>query len=317
MIPHTAVVAIGGNALIRDSSHLSVEDQEETLRDVCPSLAEMVSEGWNIAIGHGNGPQVGFIARRSSIAHRVEGMHEVPLDVCTADTQGAIGYELQQALQNELYHRGVSKNVATVITQVLVDSNDPAFNNPVKPIGGFLTKDEAMRKKAEYGWTIAEETGRGWRRVVPSPAPKEIVELDTITELLNAGIVVITVGGGGIPVIDTGNGEYRGTAAVIDKDLAASLLATKIGAELLLIATSVDHVSLNFGTKREEKLESVSLSALKKYAYEGSHFGMGSMAPKVDAVIRFLENGGKDAIITSPNRISQALRGNAGTRFYV
>lgn len=316
MKPQTAVVAIGGNALIRDSSHLTVEDQEQTLRDVCPSLAEMVSNGWNLAIGHGNGPQVGFIARRSAIAHRVEGMHEVPLDVCTADTQGAIGYELQQALQNELYHRGISKNVATVITQVLVDSDDPAFSNPVKPIGGFLTEDDALRKKAEYGWTIKEEAGKGWRRVVPSPAPKEIVELETIAGLLNAGIVVITVGGGGIPVVDTGNGEFRGVAAVIDKDLAASLLATEIGAELLLIATSVDHVSLNFGTPQEEKLASASLSVLKKYTAEGSHFGKGSMAPKVEAAIRFLENGGKNAIITSPNCIRKALKGDAGTRLY-
>ena len=215
-----AVIAIGGNSLIRDSGHTTVEDQEEALRDTAHHLADMIAEGWDLVIGHGNGPQVGFILRRSEIAHKVEGMHEVPLDVCGADTQGAIGYELQQALQNELYHRGIHKNVATIITQVLVDRTDPAFSAPSKPIGGFMDAAEAERRRRDMGWTVVEDAGRGWRRVVPSPQPKEIVELDSIKAVIDKGIIAIAVGGGGIPVVDVGDGEYRGVAAVIDKDFA-------------------------------------------------------------------------------------------------
>ena len=311
----TAVVAIGGNALIKDSRHLSVEDQEQSLRDICPVLADMIEDGWSLAIGHGNGPQVGFVLRRSEIAHKVEGMHEVPLDVCTADTQGAIGYELQQALQNELFHRGIRKNVATVVTQVLVNREDPAFQAPSKPIGGFMDQDEAQRRAREFGWTVTEDAGRGFRRVVPSPQPVEIVELDTVQSLLDSGVIVIAAGGGGIPVVDTGAGEYRGVAAVIDKDLASSLLATQINADLLLIATSVDCVYLDFGTTKETKLDRASLSQLKAYAAEERHFGQGSMAPKIESAIGFLERGGGRALITSPGRIKQALAGEAGSWF--
>ena len=222
-----AVVAIGGNSLIKDAGHQSVEDQESALRDTARHLADMIEAGWDLVIGHGNGPQVGFILRRSEIAHRVEGMHEVPLDVCGADTQGAIGYELQQSLQNELFHRGIKKNVATIITQVLVDTKDPAFAAPSKPIGGFMDAAEAEHRRSELGWSVVEDSGRGWRRVVPSPLPKEIVELDSIKAVLDDGIAVIAVGGGGIPVADVGDGEYRGIAAVIDKDYACSLLARR------------------------------------------------------------------------------------------
>jgi carbamate kinase len=312
----TAVVAIGGNALIKDPQHLSVEDQEQSLRDICPFLADMVVDGWNIAIGHGNGPQVGFILRRSEIAHSVEGMHEVPLDVCTADTQGAIGYELQQALQNELFHRGIRKDVATVVTQVLVNADDPAFHNPTKPIGGFLEAGEALRRRDELGWNVAEDSGRGFRRLVASPEPIEIVELETVRSLLDSGVIVIAAGGGGVPVIDTGDGEYRGVAAVIDKDLASSLLATQIGADLLVIATSVDYVSLDYGTAAETAITRASLAELRVYAAEERHFGKGSMAPKIESVIRFLERGGKKALITSPLTINDALNGKAGSWFY-
>jgi carbamate kinase len=247
-----AVVAIGGNSLIKDATHQSVEDQEEALRETARHLADMVEAGWDVAIGHGNGPQVGFVLRRSEIAAKVEGMHEVPLDVCGADTQGAIGYELQQALQNELYHRGIRKKVATVITQVLVDQKDPAFQNPSKPIGGFMDQAEATRRKNEMGWSVVEDAGRGWRRVVPSPLPKEIIEILTVETLIKKGIIVITVGGGGIPVIDVGEGEYRGTAAVIDKDFASSLLAREIKADLFLIATGVEKVAINFGKPNQQ-----------------------------------------------------------------
>ncbi|HVP20073.1 MAG TPA: carbamate kinase [Spirochaetia bacterium] len=308
-----AVVAIGGNSLIRDAHHLTVEDQEEALRDTAFHLADMIEAGWNLAIGHGNGPQVGFVLRRSEIAHRVEGMHEVPLDVCGADTQGAIGYELQQALQNHLYHRGVRKNVATIITQVLVDHRDPAFANPSKPIGGFMDGAEAQRRGRELGWSVVEDAGRGWRRVVPSPLPKEIVELDSIKAILDDGITVIAAGGGGIPVVDVGSGEYRGVAAVIDKDYACSLLAREVKADLFLIATSVEKVAINFGTPDQRWLDTITLAEAKDYLAEGKHFARGSMAPKIQAVIWFLEAGGKQALITNPENIGRALRGETGT----
>jgi len=308
-----AVVAIGGNSLIKDPRHQTVEDQEIALRETAHHLADMVSAGWDLAIGHGNGPQVGFILRRSEIAHRMDGMHEVPLDVCVADTQGAIGYELQQALQNELYHRGIRKNVATIVTQVLVDKNDPAFQAPSKPIGGFMDSAEAARRRAEMGWSVTEDAGRGWRRVVPSPMPKEIVELESIKAVIADGIIVIAAGGGGIPVVDVGEGEYRGVAAVIDKDYASSLLAREIGADLLLIATAIEKVALDFGLPAQRWIDRMSLAEVKGYLAEGTHFARGSMAPKIQAVIWYLEAGGKQALITSPENIGRALRGETGT----
>ncbi len=308
-----AVVAIGGNSLIRDAQHQSVEDQETALRETAHHIADMVEQGWDVAIGHGNGPQVGFVLRRSEIAAKVEGMHEVPLDVCGADTQGAIGYELQQALQNELFHRGIKKRCATIITQVLVDQNDPAFKNPSKPIGGFMDQPEATRRKNEMGWSVVEDAGRGWRRVVPSPQPQEIVEQTTIEAVLKEGIIVITVGGGGIPVIDVGNGEYRGTAAVIDKDFASSLLAREVKADLFLIATAVEKVAINFGKPNQQWLDKLTLAEAKQYLAEGIHFAKGSMAPKMQAIIWFLEAGGKHAIITNPENLGRALRGETGT----
>jgi carbamate kinase len=308
----TAVVAVGGNSLIKDAQHLTVEDQEEALRDTARHLADMIEAGWDLAIGHGNGPQVGFILRRSEIAHKVEGMHEVPLDVCGADTQGAIGYEMQQALQNQLFHRHIKKNVATIITQVLVDRGDPAFARPSKPIGGFMDSAEADRRR-QMGWSVVEDAGRGWRRVVPSPLPREIVELDSVKAVLNDGIVVITVGGGGIPVVDIGQGEYRGIAAVIDKDYASSLLAREINADLFLIATAVEKVAVNFGTPEQRWIDRMTLAEAKQWLSEGKHFASGSMAPKIQAVVWYLEAGGKQALITNPQSIGRALRGETGT----
>lgn len=308
-----AVVAIGGNSLIRDPKHVSVEDQEDALRETACHMADMISAGWEVAIGHGNGPQVGFILRRSEIAAKYEGMHEVPLDVCGADSQGAIGYELQQALQNELYHRGIKKNVCTLITQVLVDQNDPAFKNPTKPIGGFMDEAEARRRATEMDWSVVEDAGRGWRRVVPSPLPKEIVELDSVKALIETGVVVITVGGGGIPVVDIGEGEYRGTAAVIDKDFASSLLARAIHADLFLIATAVEKVAINFGKPDQKWIDRMTLSEAKRYLAEGIHFAKGSMAPKIQAILWYLEAGGKAALITNPQNIGRALQGETGT----
>lgn len=309
-----AVVAIGGNSLIKSKQHQTVEDQYQAAKETTHHIADMIEAGWDVAIGHGNGPQVGFILRRSEIAAKVEGMHEVPLDVCGADSQGAIGYALQQTLQNELFARGIPKPVATVITQVLVDKDDPAFQNPSKPIGGFMDEEEAKRREAEMDWTVVEDAGRGWRRVVASPIPKEIVELDSIRILVEAGVIAITVGGGGIPVIDPGNNMYQGTAAVIDKDFASSLLAQKLNADLFLISTAVEKVAINFGKPDQVWIDHMTLSQAKKYLAEGTHFAKGSMAPKMQAIIWYLEAGGKEAIITNPENIGRALRGETGTR---
>jgi carbamate kinase len=308
-----AVVAIGGNSLIKDKSHQTVEDQYQAAKETTQHIADMIETGWDVAIGHGNGPQVGFILRRSEIAHKVEGMHEVPLEVCGADTQGAIGYALQQNLQNELHRRGIQKPVATVITQVLVDKEDPAFKNPSKPIGGFMDETEADKRATDLGWNVVEDAGRGWRRVVPSPLPKEVVELDSVKALIDNGGVVITVGGGGIPVIDNGDGEYVGTAAVIDKDYACSLLASKINADLLLISTAVEKVALNFGKPNQEWIDRMTLSEAQGYLTEGTHFAKGSMAPKIKAILWFLEAGGKQALITDPKNIGRSLKGETGT----
>ena len=308
-----AIVAVGGNSLIKDDKHVTVENQVEALRETAHHIADMIEAGWDLAIGHGNGPQVGFILRRSEIAAKVEGMHEVPLDVCGADSQGAIGYEFQQALQNEYHRRGIQKGAATVITQVLVDKSDPAFQKPSKPIGSFMAEAEARKRESEMHWSVVEDAGRGWRRVVPSPLPKKILELDSVKLLLNAGVTVITVGGGGIPVVDKGNGELEGTAAVIDKDFASSLLAQEIGAELFLIATAVEKVAINFGKPGQKWLDKMTVAEAKGYLAEGTHFAKGSMAPKIQAIIWFLENGGKQALITNPENIGRALTGETGT----
>ncbi|MFZ5880144.1 MAG: carbamate kinase [Chloroflexota bacterium] len=313
MTKKLAVVAVGGNSIIKDDKNVSVEDQEEALRETAHHIADMIEAGWDLAIGHGNGPQVGFILRRSEIAAKVEGMHEVPLDVCGADSQGAIGYEFQQALQNEYHRRGIQKGAATVITQMLVDKNDSAFQKPTKPIGSFMDEADAKRREKDMGWSVVEDAGRGWRRVVASPLPKQIIELESVKLLLNAGVTVITVGGGGIPVLDKGNGELEGTAAVIDKDFASSLLAQEIGADLFLIATAVEKVAINFGKPEQKWLDKMTLAEARQYLAEGTHFAKGSMAPKIQAIIWFMENGGKQALITNPENIGRALRGETGT----
>jgi carbamate kinase len=307
-----AVIAIGGNSLITDNAHQAIEDQYQAAKDTTKHIADMIEAGWNVAIGHGNGPQVGLILQQSEVAAKAEGMHETPLDVCGAESQGLIGYLLQQNLQNELYRRKIDQNVATVITQVLVDIKDKAFQNPTKPIGGFMTQEEAHRKKGELGWSIVEDAGRGWRRVVASPLPVEVVELDTVRALIAAGVIVITVGGGGIPVIDAGDGSYIGTAAVIDKDFASSLLAQEINADLFVISTAVEKVAINFNKPDQKWLDKITVAEAKKYMEEG-HFAKGSMLPKMTAVISFLEKGGKQALITNPENIGRALNGETGT----
>ena len=308
-----AVVAIGGNSLIKDEKHKTVEDQYQAAKETTYHIADMIEAGWDVAIGHGNGPQVGFILRRSEIAAKTEGMHEVPLEVCGADSQGAIGYALQQTLQNELHRRGIKKPVATVVTQVLVDKNDPAFKSPSKPIGSFMDEAEAKHREKDMGWSVVEDAGRGWRRVVASPLPKEVVELEAVEALIKAGVIVITVGGGGIPVIDAGNREFQGVAAVIDKDFASSLLAKLVNADLFLISTAVEKIAINFGKPEQKWLDRLTLAEAKKYLAEGTHFARGSMAPKIQAVIWYLESGGKRALITSPENIGRALKGETGT----
>ncbi|HJS29429.1 MAG TPA: carbamate kinase [Anaerolineales bacterium] len=309
-----AVVAIGGNSLIIDKNHQTVEDQYQAAGETTRHIADMIEMGWEVAIGHGNGPQVGFILRRSEIAHKVEGMHEIPLEVCGADSQGAIGYALQQNLQNELNKRGIKKTVVTLVTQVEVDRNDPAFETPTKPIGGFMEAAEADRRREEMGWKVVEDAGRGWRRVVASPLPKSIVELDSVRTLIREGVVVITVGGGGIPVVDQGDGSLAGVAAVIDKDFASALLANLLGADLFLISTAVEKVALNFGKPDQRDLDRMTVAEAKSYLEGGVHFAKGSMAPKIQAAIRFLESGGREVLITTPENIGRALNGETGTR---
>jgi carbamate kinase len=306
-----AVVAVGGNSLITDKTRQTVPDQFAAASESMKHIAGMIEAGWNVVITHGNGPQVGFILRRAELA--AHELHTVPLDSCGADTQGAIGYMFQKALHNEFRGRGLEKQAATVVTQVLVDHNDPAFEDPSKPIGSFMEESVAKERSEENGWAIVEDAGRGWRRVVPSPLPIKIMEQEAIQALVQAGFVVISVGGGGIPVIYDENGELLGVEAVIDKDFASGLLAANIDADLLLITTAVEKVALNFNTPDQVWLDKMTLSEARAYLGEG-HFGKGSMGPKVAAIIRFLEQGGKEALITDPANIDRALKGETGTR---
>jgi carbamate kinase len=305
----TAVIAIGGNSLIKDEKHQTVPDQFEAARENCAPIASMIEQGWKIAITHGNGPQIGFILLRSELASHV--LHTVPLDSCGAETQGSIGYMLQQSLNNELKSRGINKQIATVVTQVVVKKNDPAFKNPTKPIGPFYEEDKAEKCEKVRGWSMVEDAGRGWRRVVPSPMPIRIIEQDVIKTLINQGIIVIGVGGGGIPVVEKA-GKLKGVEAVIDKDLASALLAVGIKADIFLISTAVEKVALNFGKPNERALDKMTLAEAKRYYNEG-HFPSGSMGPKIQAVINYLQNGGKKALITNPNNVERALLGETGT----
>jgi carbamate kinase len=308
----TAVIAIGGNSLIKDKDHQSVEDQYIAAGETDQHIAHLVAAGWDVAISHGNGPQVGFIMRRSELAR--DELHEIPMDVAGADTQGAIGYALQQNLVNDFRAMGIDKSVATIVTQVEVSADDPAMINPSKPIGTFLEEAEAKMRQEDEGWVVMEDAGRGWRRVVASPQPKRIVEIDVIRQLMDAGVVVICVGGGGIPVVADEKGDLYGVAAVIDKDLASALLASEINADLLIISTAVEKVALRFGTPEQEWVDSFTLAEVKQYLDDGGHFAEGSMAPKMRAVVQFLEAGGKEALITNPENLERALAGETGTR---
>jgi len=306
----TAVIAVGGNSLIKDSKKIAMADQLEAVKETCFFVAKMVEKGWNVVITHGNGPQVGFLLRRIEIA--ATELPTIPLDIIVADTQGAIGYMIQQSLNNEFKKRRIDRKVATVVSQILVDADDPAFKKPSKPIGSFMSYEEAMKKQSEDGWNVIEDSGRGWRRVVASPMPQEIIEKNAIKTLIDTGYIVVAAGGGGIPVVEN-NSNYIGVAAVIDKDYASSLLATSIGADLFMISTAVEKVYLNFGNENQKSLDVITLAEARKYAAEG-HFAAGSMGPKINAVIKYLEAGGKEALITCPDKIEDALDGKNGTR---
>jgi carbamate kinase len=305
-----AVVAVGGNSLIKDENHRSVPDQFEAGYESMSHIAKMIEEGWDVVISHGNGPQVGFILRRSELSQHE--LHEVPLDYCGADTQGAIGYMFVQALHNIFLKSNLDKNAVAVVTQTIVDRNDKAFQNPTKPIGSFMTEASAKERAEKEKWTVVEDAGRGWRRVVASPIPKRIVEAEAIQNLIKAGFVVVAVGGGGIPVVEKENGDLVGVEAVIDKDFGSSVLANMIDADLFVISTAVEKVAINFNKPDQKWLDKMTVAEAKAYMAAG-HFAKGSMLPKIQAILNFLENGGKQALITNPENISRALNGETGT----
>jgi carbamate kinase len=307
-----AVVAVGGNALIRQKGHETLPEQYEAACLTMPYIVEMIASGWDVIVTHGNGPQVGFILRRSEIAAKE--MHRIPLDYCGSNTQGSIGYMFQMALLNDFRRRGMPTQAATVVTQTLVDKNDPAFANPTKPIGSFMDEATAKRHGEEDGWNVVEDAGRGWRRVVPSPMPVKILQQDAIMALAQAGFTVVGVGGGGIPVIEDASGNLVGVEAVIDKDLASSLLAYSIQADLFMISTEVEKVALNFNKPNVQWLDRLTVEEARRYMAEGQ-FGKGSMEPKIKAVIQYLEHGGTWALVTNPENMLRALSGETGTHF--
>ncbi len=307
----TLVIAIGGNSLIKDARHQSVPHQYAAVVETARHITDMLERGHRIVITHGNGPQVGFILLRSEHSRGI--LHEVPLDSIVADTQGALGYQIQQALENEFRRRGLSRSVSAMVTQTLVDRADPAFAEPSKPIGEFYTREQAEERTRVDGWRMMEDAGRGWRRVVPSPAPVRIIESDAIRHLVTGGYVVIAAGGGGIPVVADEKGILSGVSAVIDKDLASAVLAAQIGADALVISTAVEKVFLHFGAENQRAIDAMSVAEARRHIAEGQ-FEAGSMLPKVEACIHFVERGGGAAVITCPARLSAALDGGAGTR---
>jgi len=302
-----AVVAIGGNALISEQGKESLPDQYAAACTTMARIVSIIQAGWDVIITHGNGPQVGFILRRSELTEHE--LFSIPLDHCGANTQGSIGYMLQMALINEFRRRGMKNHAATVVTETLVDKNDPAFLDPTKPIGSFMDVRAARIRRNKDEWTVIEDSGRGWRRVVPSPAPIRIVQQDVIMTLAKTGFTVIGVGGGGIPVIENEAGELVGVEAVIDKDLASALLAYGIHADLLLISTDVEKVALNFHKPIMRWLDRLTISEARKYLAEGQ-FGKGSMEPKIEAALDYLEHGGKRVIITNTESMVRALNDN-------
>jgi carbamate kinase len=306
----TVVVAVGGNSLIKDATHIALSDQIEAATETLRHVATMLAEGWKVVVTHGNGPQVGFLLRRAELASAE--LPTIPLDVLGADTQGATGYMFTQILANECRRAGLSASPVSIVTQTQVSPDDPAFGAPSKPIGSFMDEPTARRREAEDGWAVVEDAGRGYRRVVASPQPVRIVELDAIRELVDAGHTVIAGGGGGVPVVQDADGSLRGVEAVIDKDLATALLAGQLGADVLMISTAVDAVAVDFNKPTQRWLDTVTADEAREYVAAGQ-FGKGSMEPKVAAALSFLDNGGSKVIITSPEKMRDALDGKAGT----
>jgi carbamate kinase len=304
-----AVVALGGNALILDKNRKTIPDQFDAVKETVKHITDMIEDGWQVIVTHGNGPQVGFIMRRSELS--LHELHPVPMDYCGADTQGAIGYMLQKALRNEFKKRDINRKAVTVVTQVEVSADDPAFQNPSKPVGSFLDEETAKQRMAE-GQDFVEDAGRGWRRVVPSPKPMRIVEIDAIQSLVDDEFIVITVGGGGIPVVERPSGFIRGMEAVIDKDFASGLLAKLVTADLLLISTAVEKVAINFNKPDQRWLDEITVAEAEKFIEEG-HFAPGSMLPKMQAIVIFIKETGKKALITNPPNMQRALNGETGT----
>ncbi len=309
-----AVVAIGGNSLIADSNRPEIVHQWDAVNETTGQIAGMIENGWQgVVVTHGNGPQVGFILRRNELA--LGEVHTIPFSLVVADTQGSIGFMLQQALNNDFRQRQIQRKTTTIITQTRVDENDPAFANPSKPIGSFLD-EETARTFESRGWHVMEDAGRGWRRVVSSPKPIEIVEIEAVRQAVEMGWVVVACGGGGIPVVRNAEDELRGVSAVIDKDIASSLLAVELGADLFLISTGVEKVALHFGKPEQVDLGQITVAEAKRYRAEG-HFAAGSMQPKIDACTEFLENSRNPharCLITNPQNLQRALAGETGTK---
>ena len=307
----TMVIALGGNSIIPVDKQGTIEEQYELTRATMAHVGRLIKEGHLIAITHGNGPVVGNIFIRNEMAKHI--IPPMPLDICGADSEGGIGYMIQQTLQNQLRQMGIDKDVFTIITQVVVDENDPAFQNPTKPIGPFYSREDAEKVSKEKGWVIVEDCGRGYRRVVPSPKPLEIVEWRAIEKAIDSGAIVIAVGGGGVPVIRDKDGNLKGVEAVIDKDRASSVLARQLGAEVLVILTQVEKVAINFGKPDQKDLDVLTVEEAKRYLAQGE-FPPGSMGPKIESAIEFLENGGEEVIITLPELLYEAVQGRRCTR---
>ena len=311
MTARLAVVAIGGNALIRDRTHESIPDQYEMVCALSVDIVNMIETGWNVVVTHGNGPQVGFILRRSELA--IHEVSPVPMDYAGADIQGGVGYMFARALRNEFRKRGLKRQAVAVVTQTVVDRNDPAFAEPTKPIGSHMEEARARELAARYKWTVREDAGRGWRRVVPSPRPQSIIETAAIRDLAAQGYVVVACGGGGIPVIEDEQGHLQGVEAVIDKDLASSLLARNMGADTLVLPTGVEKVALDFNKPTQRWLDRLTVAEAKRY-YAEDQFDRGSMGPKIAALIDFVGGGGREGLITNPQNLGRALAGQTGTR---
>jgi carbamate kinase len=310
----TAVVAVGGNALLEGGGPATIAEQFDAARRLAPELCRLVADGWRIVLTHGNGPQVGFIMRRSDLVADIEpGLPQLDLDMAVADSQGSLGYILGATLQGELRASGLDQQVVATLTHTVVDPDDPAFAAPTKPIGSFYEEAVARRLADENGWAVAEDSGRGWRRLVASPQPVRILEQDAIQTLVDAGFLVVAAGGGGIPVVERPDGRLEGVEAVIDKDFASALLARAVGADLLCITTGVDRVAVHFDTPDERALDVVSVDEARRHLADGQ-FPAGSMGPKIEAALGFVEAGGDQVLITSPDRLADALRGTTGTR---